>query len=89
MFRKALYDTLINNKQIFTIMNILVFKTNITTRQQVSSVHGLLMAMADIKQYNFDLEDCDNVLRVVSNNLEPKTISSALKVAGFSCEELV
>ena len=70
-------------------MNILVFKTNITTRQQVSSVHGLLMAMADITQYNFDLEDCDNVLRVVSNNLEAQTISRALQVAGFSCEELV
>lgn len=70
-------------------MNILVFKTNVTTKQQVSSVHNLLTAMTDIKQYNFDLEDCDNVLRVVSNNLEAQTISSALQVAGFSCEELV
>ncbi|TWR29722.1 hypothetical protein FPZ43_07630 [Mucilaginibacter pallidiroseus] len=70
-------------------MNILVFKTNVTTKQQVSSVHNLLTAMTDIEQYNFDLEDCDNVLRVVSNNLEAQTISSALQVAGFSCEELV
>jgi cell fate (sporulation/competence/biofilm development) regulator YmcA (YheA/YmcA/DUF963 family) len=70
-------------------MNVLVFKTNVTTAQQVSSVQNLLTAMADIKQYNFDLEDCDNVLRVVSNNLEAQTISRALQVAGFSCEELV
>lgn len=69
-------------------MDVLVFKTSVATPLQVSRVQPLLAAMADIKQYNFDLEDCDKVLRVVSSRIEPATINHLLHVAGFACEEL-
>ena len=69
-------------------MDVLIFKTSVANRQQVSRIHPLLTSLSDIKQYNFDLEDCDNILRVVSNGIEPQTIAHMLHIAGFSCEEL-
>lgn len=69
-------------------MDVLIFKTSVASRKEASRVELLLTAMKDIKQYNFDLEDCDNILRVVSSGLEPQTISHALNMAGFECEEL-
>ena len=70
-------------------MDVLIFKTNVTTPRQANRLQPLLSALADIKQYNFDLEDCDKVLRIVSSRIEPQTIRYILQVAGFMCEELV
>ena len=69
-------------------MDVLVFKTTVTNTVDATQIRPLLSAMSDIKQYNFDLEDCDNILRVVSNGIEPQTISHILQIAGFRCEEL-
>lgn len=69
-------------------MNILVFKTSITAHEQVIKVSPLLNAVPTIKHWNFDLDDCDNILRIVSNNLDPESIESLLETAGFDCQEL-
>ena len=69
-------------------MDVLIFKTSVANRQEVNRIHYLLSGLSDIKQYNFDLEDCDNILRVVSNGIEPQTINHMLAIAGFTCEEL-
>jgi hypothetical protein len=69
-------------------MDVLIFKTNVATPLQAGKVRPLLTALADIRQYNFDLEDCDKVLRIVSSNIEPQTINHILHMAGFKCEEL-
>jgi hypothetical protein len=69
-------------------MDVLIFKTSVASVQEVNRVDYLLSALSDIKQYNFDLEDCDHVLRVVSKGVEPQTINHMLAIAGFSCEEL-
>jgi hypothetical protein len=69
-------------------MNILVFKTSITEHEQIVKVSPLLDAVPTIKHWNFDLDDCDNILRIVSNNLDPEAIESLLQTAGFYCREL-
>ncbi|MEO7211650.1 hypothetical protein [Mucilaginibacter sp.] len=69
-------------------MDVLIFKTSVATQGQASRLQPLLGALADIKQYTFDLEDCDRVLRIVSSRIEPQTINHILRIAGFSCEEL-
>lgn len=69
-------------------MDVLIFKTSVTNAVQAGRVKPLLSALADVKQYNFDLEDCDKILRIVSSRIEPQTISYLLNVAGFTCEEL-
>jgi len=69
-------------------MNILVFTTSVSEPEQVSRVSPLLTAIPAIEDWNFDLEDCDRILRVVSNDISPRYIESVLKDAGFTCTEL-
>jgi len=70
-------------------MNIMVFATSVSAPQQIDSVKPLLSTRTDISDWNFDLEDCDHILRVVSDgDLSPRQIESLLNGAGFACEEL-
>ncbi|MFI5159239.1 MAG: hypothetical protein ACHQF4_10265 [Sphingobacteriales bacterium] len=69
-------------------MDILVFVTNVADLKAVSKVKPLLTAMPAIKDWNIDLDDCDRILRIVSHQLSPRKIESALQTAGFDCYEL-
>ena len=69
-------------------MDVLVFTTSITAPEQIREVNPLLNAVRSIKEWNFDLEDCDNILRVVVNDLSPRYIEGLLQNAGFKCLEL-
>ncbi|WP_179414911.1 hypothetical protein HDF19_20135 [Mucilaginibacter sp. E4BP6] len=70
-------------------MDILVFATNVANLKAVSMVKPLLTAMPAIEDWNFDLDDCDRILRIVSNDLCPRQVESTLQTAGFDCHELV
>lgn len=39
-------------------------------------------------KWNFDLEDCDHILRVETRSISASTILAALENAGYWCEEL-
>lgn len=70
-------------------MNVLVFTTSVSAPHQVDSIKPLLSSRPEIEEWNFDLEDCDNILRIVSDDkLSPRYIESILNKAGFACEEL-
>ena len=69
-------------------MEVLVFITNIEKQEQVSEVKPLLTAVAAINDWNFDLDDCDNILRIEAEDLCPRFIESLLQTAGFDCREL-
>ena len=69
-------------------MEVLVFKTNVTSKRKVNKVRTLLMSFPTIRQWNFDLEDCDKVLRIEAVGLKPAMVESLLHTAGFSCREL-
>jgi cell fate (sporulation/competence/biofilm development) regulator YmcA (YheA/YmcA/DUF963 family) len=69
-------------------MDILVFTTSVSAPEQVSRVQPLLTAVPTITDWNFDLEDCDNILRVVSQDISPRYIETLLHKAGFLCSEL-
>jgi hypothetical protein len=69
-------------------MDILIFTTNIEKPEQVSKVKPLLTAVQSITQWNFDLEDCDNILRIEADDISPRYIESLLQTAGFNCQEL-
>ncbi len=71
-------------------MNVLVFATSVSAPQQVDSIKPLLSSRNGIAEWNFDLEDCDHILRVVSDgDLSPRHIELLLNEAGFVCEELL
>jgi cell fate (sporulation/competence/biofilm development) regulator YmcA (YheA/YmcA/DUF963 family) len=69
-------------------MNVLVFTTSVSAPHQVDSIKPLLSSRPEIEEWNFDLEDCDNILRIVSDEISPRQIELLLKTAGFACEEL-
>jgi len=70
-------------------MEILVFKTNVSSKKKISKVGALLSGIPTIKQWSFDLDDCDKVLRIVAaTKLNTGFVESLLKAEGFNCQEL-
>lgn len=69
-------------------MEILIFKTNVTSKKKASKIGSLLSSVPTIKQWSFDLDDCDKVLRVVATRLNPDFVESLLQAAGFKCQVL-
>lgn len=69
-------------------MHLIIFKTSVATQKQVMKLHPLLSTLPLITQYNFDLDDCDNILRIVSTDLQPQVICQLLLTEGFHCEPL-
>jgi hypothetical protein len=56
-----------------------VFKTSIQDLQQARIIKQLLLVQNPLLEINFDLEDCDNILRI--KNIEDAVdISAVLKV---------
>jgi hypothetical protein len=65
-----------------------VFKTNVQRKAQSKQ---LLCALSDTFssfKINFDLSDCDKVLRVEGENMEALRIMVLVKEHGFACEML-
>jgi hypothetical protein len=69
-------------------IEILVFKTNLTNAKRIEEVEPLLDVHPHIVQWNVDLDDCDNVLRIVSRNIAAQEVENILLNAGYYCEEL-
>ena len=69
-------------------MNILVFKTNIEDSRQVKYLSPHLKALDGIIKWNVDLNDCDKVLRVETEQLQPFAVVNVLANAGYYCAEL-
>ena len=69
-------------------MEILVFKTNIPDRTEAIKVQPVLNSFSAIEQWNFDFDDDDHILRVVTAGLSPRWIENALHQMGYQCNEL-
>jgi len=69
-------------------MHLIIFKTSVATQQQALELQPLLNGLPLITEHNFDLDDCDNILRVVSTDLKPEVICELLDNQGFNCEAL-
>ena len=69
-------------------VNLLIFKTNISSKKQVTKVAKLLNAEDEILRWNIDLQDIDRVLRIEAINVSNREIISIIQKAGFFCEEL-
>jgi cell fate (sporulation/competence/biofilm development) regulator YmcA (YheA/YmcA/DUF963 family) len=69
-------------------MEILVFKTNITNEEQTREVGRVLDSIPVVEKFNFDLDDCDRILRIISNEPCARFIESLLAGLGIDCKEL-
>jgi hypothetical protein len=69
-------------------MLVEVFKTNVQEAQQAKLLVDLLLEHLPGGRINFDLEDCDKILRVQRHEISSAEIISLLNQQGFHCEIL-
>lgn len=67
---------------------ILIFKTDVNAREQVRKAEAILQSITFVKHWNFDLEDCDRILRVVTAGIQPGLIEKRLRSENIYCEHL-
>ena len=65
-----------------------VFKTNVQKKTQSKMLLCILSKAFPSFKINFDLSDCDKVLRVEGDNMEALRIMMLVKEYGFNCEVL-
>ena len=65
-----------------------VFKTNVQKKTQSKMLLSILTEAFPSFKINFDLSDCDKVLRVEGDTMEAFRIIMLVKEYGFNCEVL-
>lgn len=65
-----------------------IFKTNVQKKTQSKKLLSILSEAFPLFKINFDLSDCDKVLRVEGENMEVARIMILVKEYGFNCEIL-
>ena len=67
-----------------------VFKTNVSNAGHADMLVGKIHELFADYKANFDLDDCDNILRVASRSgyIEPSSLISFLNYHGFQAEVL-
>lgn len=67
---------------------ILVFKTSVKTNTQIKTLKPHIDKILPKGKWNFDLEDCDKILRVDSEENIVSTMINLLTAHNFYCVEL-
>lgn len=62
-----------------------IFKTNVDTVRQAEILLALLHRHFPYAEINFDLEDCDKILRVKGEKFCPSCIIRILVMKGYEC----
>lgn len=65
-----------------------MFRASIKTKNEVQQLSEFLNELVQQGKWNFDLEDCDKILRIVSHTDIIETVINGLNSRGFECEEL-
>lgn len=66
---------------------ISVFRTSVLTGKDIDQLRPHLDKLPQNK-WNFDLEDCDKILRIDSEREISQAIIRLLQEKGYNCEEL-
>ena len=69
-------------------MEILVFKTSVDDQLSIKTLKPELDRLAGKGTWNFDLSDCDHILRIASEKVLPENAIQLLDYFGFDCKEL-
>ncbi|OSZ73778.1 hypothetical protein CAP36_17390 [Chitinophagaceae bacterium IBVUCB2] len=65
-----------------------IFKTDVQKKSQSKMLNCILSEAFPSFKINFDLSDCDKVLRVEGENVTAQRIMILVKQQGFTCEVL-
>lgn len=69
-------------------MNIEVYKTDVNTKEEASHIVTLLRFVISDCIINFDLEDCDRILRIESSRDVTEMVYNVFNKQGFFCQKL-
>ncbi|MBG6233852.1 hypothetical protein IWX76_000407 [Pedobacter sp. CAN_A7] len=69
-------------------MYLTVFKTSVNTHEQSLKIQLLLSGLPSTSACNFDLDDSDNILRLISTDSEPHRVCQLLQREGYHCETM-
>ena len=67
---------------------IYVFKTSVKTKMQVKQLKPHLDKLLPKAKWNFDLQDCDHILRIDSEENIVGQKTNLLNIHSYDCEEL-
>lgn len=65
-----------------------VFKTNVRRQSDANKVIGILLQHFPCSKINFDLKDCDRILRVEGEKFIAEKIIILVKENGYHCDML-
>ena len=68
--------------------DILIFRTSITTKQDVKRVETLFAQYSHIHKWSVDLEDWEKVLRIESEGISVAEVIEALQTINICASEL-
>ena len=69
-------------------MMIEVFKTNVKETEQAKKIVTVLLEHFPGNKINFDLHDCDNILRIEGKTFCKEKVITLVIENGFSCDVL-
>ncbi|QEC68960.1 hypothetical protein FRZ67_17200 [Panacibacter ginsenosidivorans] len=67
---------------------IYVFKTSVKNKKHIRQLSPLLNSLLQQSKWNFDLEDCDKILRIDCDENVVFKIIDLLNIHKFYCEKL-
>jgi hypothetical protein len=67
---------------------IFVFKTSVKSKKQIKAFKPQIDNILPKVKWNFDLDDCDKILRIESEENVVCEIQKLLNIHHFYCEEL-
>lgn len=75
-------NTVVENKEIS------IFRTSVVNAEDIRKIKYLLDTIVGKRNWNFDLEDKDNILRINANLSINPFLAQELQKSGFECTEL-
>jgi hypothetical protein len=68
---------------------VLVFKTSVTNKRLSEKIRKEILLYNNVLACNFDLKDCDNILRIESKDEISEKIITHFNANGLICEVLI
>ncbi|MFD2904523.1 methyltransferase type 11 [Sphingobacterium anhuiense] len=65
-----------------------IFKTNVTNKKEAKLLAVILSNENPEYKINFDLDDCDNILRIENFEIANHKVIFCLERMGYTCEVL-
>ena len=65
-----------------------IFKTNVELEEQADRIMASLVQVFSMLKINFDLDDCDKILRIEGHEFSVDHIRETIHALGYTCELL-